>query len=60
MNKVDEDVLWAVTYATDEADMSSELSGSDSDLTKCQRRLETVIRRLAREAGYDIPLEAAT
>lgn len=43
----DADLAWALQYA--------EFNGEDGYTTTDARRLETVLRRLAREAGYALP-----
>lgn len=52
MPKVDKDVAWAIAWVTEEAEMWSVVDGSKADNTRTARRLETVVKRLAREAGY--------
>lgn len=53
LKKPDKDIAWALQVLEDEADLSSEINGSDDGDAQNQRRLETVFKRLAREAGYD-------
>lgn len=53
MKQPDADVAWAIQYLEDEADLCSTVNGSKDESTKEARRLETVFKRMAREAGYD-------
>lgn len=50
--KADKDVSWAIAYAENEAAECSLCNGSEDGLTRDLRRLETTLKRLAREAGY--------
>jgi hypothetical protein len=49
----DADVAWALRHLEEDADMCSMVNGSADESTKEARRLETIFKRLAREAGYD-------
>lgn len=51
-DKRDKDVEWAIAHVEEEADVCSAVNGSRDGATKEARRLETVVKRLAREAGY--------
>ncbi|MFK5980854.1 MAG: hypothetical protein QM488_18420 [Rhizobiaceae bacterium] len=46
------DIDWAVDHCEQEAAFAYEMGGSHSNDLKNARRLEVVIKRLAREAGY--------
>ena len=50
---VDTDVAWAIRHVRENAEVCSMVNGPDDEATKQDRRLETVLVRLAREAGYD-------
>lgn len=50
----DKDLLWALEYLTEDAEACSLVNGSDDNATKEARKLETVLRRVARQAGYVI------
>ncbi len=50
---VDKDVAWAIRHVRENAELSSMCNGGDDESTLQDRRLETVVMRLAREAGYD-------
>ena len=50
---VDADIAWAIRHVRENADVGSMVNGSDDPATIEDRRLETVVLRLAREAGYD-------
>lgn len=50
---VDADVAWAIRHVRQNAEVCSMVNGPDDEATKLDRRLETVLLRLAREAGYD-------
>ncbi|AUQ62360.1 hypothetical protein [Phaeobacter inhibens] len=56
----DADLAWALQYAEEDAQFSAEFNGEDGYTTADARRLETVLRRLAREAGYALPETAQT
>lgn len=49
----DPDIRWAIGYLEDDSDACSAVNGSEDGATKTARRLETVFKRLAREAGYE-------
>jgi len=51
--KPDKDVAWALRHLEEDADVCSIVNGAADETTKEARRLETVFKRLAREAGYD-------
>ncbi len=51
----DADLAWALQYAEEDAQFSADFNGEDGYTTADARRLETVLRRLAREAGYALP-----
>jgi hypothetical protein len=48
----DPDVARAIAALEQDADICSTVNGSEDDATKEARRLETTVKRLAREAGY--------
>lgn len=50
---VDADVAWAIRHVRENAEVCSMVNGPYDEATKQDRRLETVLLRLAREAGYD-------
>lgn len=50
---LDPDVAWAIRHVREDAEVCSRVNGSDDETTRESRRLETVLLRLAREAGYD-------
>ena len=52
MPKNDRDVAWAIAYLEEDAEACSAVNGERDSATKDARRLETVVKRLAREAGY--------
>lgn len=54
LREPDSDIRRAIEDATEEADMLSEGFGGDDPIALQMRRIETVLRRLAREAGYDL------
>lgn len=49
---MDKDVRWLLGHAEEEAEVCSAVNGERDESTKDARRLETVVRRLVREAGY--------
>ncbi|MEM0990918.1 MAG: hypothetical protein AAGK00_18780 [Pseudomonadota bacterium] len=51
--KVDADVAWAIRHVRENAEVCSLVNGAEDETTQEDRRLETVLLRLAREAGYD-------
>ncbi|MGH1330747.1 MAG: hypothetical protein ACRBBK_07695 [Paracoccaceae bacterium] len=60
LKPLDADLAWALQYAEEDAQFSAEFNGEDGYTTADARRLETVLRRLAREAGYALPETAQT
>ena len=50
---VDPDIAWAIRHVRENAEVCSMVNGPDDETTMQDRRLETVLLRLAREAGYD-------
>lgn len=52
MPLIDNDIQWAIKHSEDAAEFLSEFGCSDEDDLKDARRLEVVIKRLAREAGH--------
>lgn len=50
----DSDLLWVLGHVEIEADLCSVANGSQDESTIEARRLETVVKRLAREAGYEV------
>lgn len=55
LKPLDADLAWLLQYAEEDAQFSAEFNGEDGYTTADARRLETVLRRLAREAGYALP-----
>lgn len=51
---MDADLRWALEHVSEQAELSSDINGADDPATRDDRRLEVVMRRLAREAGYDL------
>ncbi|WP_420011769.1 hypothetical protein [Tateyamaria sp.] len=54
MKPLDDDIRWALRVAEDQAEMASALEGPDDPGVQYARRMEVTLRRLAREAGYDL------
>lgn len=48
----DPDVTWALNALEQEADICSAVNGPEDDAAREARRLETTVKRPAREAGY--------
>lgn len=55
LKPLDADLAWALSDAEESVDFSAEFIGEDDCTHADARRLETVLRRLAREAGYALP-----
>jgi len=54
MKPLDDDIRGAIVWAQGEAERNSDINGPEHDVTKEARRMEVTLRRLAREAGYDL------
>lgn len=54
MKRLDDDIRGAIAWAQGEAELNSDISGPEHEVTKEARRMEVTLRRLAREAGYDL------
>jgi len=52
MGVLDNDIEWALEHCEEAAEFLSEFGCSDPNDLKKARRLEVVLKRLAREAGY--------
>lgn len=54
MKAPDKDIREVLTELEDMAEVAADAPGEFDDEARLYRRMETLIRRLAREAGYDL------
>lgn len=54
MKAPDADIRCAIAWIQEEAELNSDINGPEHDVTRQARRVEVTLRRLAREAGYDL------
>ena len=54
LDEITDDVQWALAHTADDAEQMDAVNGADDEATKAAQRLAVTVRRLAREAGYEV------